>query len=138
VVRVEEIARGRIDHALVFSTNNPCRDDHRYPATKTDGDSSRADCVPEGARVQLDPSIDLDTVALTSAERTIATALQIYGAYAVDTGGAPMAFYFEVASDSTPSHPGSVYTDAGLTKDYYSLANIPWEGLRVLRSWDGN
>lgn len=137
VIRVEEIAGGRIDHALVFSTDNPCRDDYRYPATKTDGDSSRADCIPEGARVQLDPSIDLDTLRLTSAEHSIATALQTYGAYAVDTGGAPMAFYFEVASDSTPSYPGSVYAEAGLTNDYYLLANIPWDGLRVLRSWDG-
>ncbi|MCL7960264.1 MAG: hypothetical protein M8861_08735 [marine benthic group bacterium] len=138
VIRVEEIAQGRIDHALVFSTNNACRDVYRFPATKTDGKSSRIDCVAEGARIQLDPAVALDGLGLTPAERAIAQALQTYGAYAIDTGGTPMAFYFEIASDATPSDPGSVYTGSGLLNDYFVLDAIPWEHLRVLNTWDGS
>lgn len=137
VVRIEEIAQGRIDHALVFSTNNACRNDYRFPATKTDGQSSRIDCVPEGARIQLDPAIDLDRLHLTRAERTIAQALQTYGAYAIDIGGGAVAFYFEIAADATPTDPGSVYTSAGLSNDYFALDSLPWEHLRVLNTWDG-
>jgi hypothetical protein len=137
VIRVDEIARGRIDHALVFSTSNACRDDYRYPATKTDGQSTRTDCVPEGARIQLDPSIDIESLGLTPAEHTIALALQKYGAYAVDVGGTFMAFYFEIASDASSFDPGSVYASAGLSSDFFVLQAIPWGYLRVLNSWDG-
>jgi hypothetical protein len=137
VIRVEEIARGRIDHALAFSTSNPCQSVYRYPATKTDGGSTRDDCIPEGARIQLDPSIDLETLTLTPAESTIARALQTYGAYAVDRGGTAMALYFEIAPDATFSTPGSIYADAGLAQDYHNLGAIPLQHLRVLNSWDG-
>lgn len=137
VIRVEEIAEGRIDHALAFSTNNACRDVYRFPATKTDGQSSQVDCVPEGARIQLDPAVDLNRLDLTPAERTIAEALQTYGAYAIDIGGAAVAFYFEIAADATHTDPGSVYTGAGLSNDYFALDAIPWGHLRVLNTWDG-
>ncbi|MFT4164804.1 MAG: hypothetical protein QM650_06140, partial [Microlunatus sp.] len=60
VVRVAEIEAGVIDHALVVQTDTVCADVVRTPALKTDGDSRRSDCIPEGARIQLDPSIDLD------------------------------------------------------------------------------
>jgi hypothetical protein len=138
VVRVEEIADGRIDHALAFSTSNACRDEFRYPATKTDGDSTTVDCIPEGTRIQLDPEIDLDAVRLTPAERAIGRALQTYGAYAIDGGGTPMAVYFEVAFDASPGDPGFGYSSAGLDRDYFPLQAIPWEHLRVLKSWDGS
>jgi hypothetical protein len=137
-IRVEEIANGRIDHALAFSTNNACRSGFRYPATKTDGGSTQADCILEGTRIQLDPEIDLDAVRLTPAERTIGRALQTHGAYAIDGGGTPMAFNFEVASDASSHDPGIVYAAAGLTRDYFPLQAIPWEHLRVLNSWDGS
>lgn len=138
VVRVEEIEQGFVDHALVFSTSDSCQDEFRYPATKTDGSSTSESCIPEGARIQLDPAIDLDGLRLTQGERIIAEALQRYGAYAVDTGGTAMAVYFEVADDATLASPGSVYTDAGLTRDYYPLQTIPWGDLRVLNAWDGS
>lgn len=132
VVRADEIRRGRIDHALVFSTNNACRSSYRFPASKTDGSSNQADCIAEGARIQLDPSIDLASVpGLTRGERAVARALQLYGAYAIDNGGANMAFVFEVPRGDDP------YPDAGLAWDYFGMDRIPWSGLRVLSSWNG-
>jgi hypothetical protein len=138
VIRVEEIEQGIIDHALVFSTSEPCLDEFRYPATKTDGSATSNSCIPEGARIRLNPTIDLNTLRLTPGERIIAEALQGYGAYAVDTGGTAMAFYFEIADDATAASPGSVYTDAGLTRDYSPLRTIPWDELQVLNAWDGS
>lgn len=138
VVRVDEIADGNIDHALAFSSSYTCGDDYRYPATKTDGESPRRDCIPEGARIQLDPSIDLDEFDFTSAEYAIARAFQTYGAYAIDTGGTAMALNFEIADDAISLRdPGTAYVAAGLTADYFLLDAIPWQHLRVLNAWDG-
>jgi hypothetical protein len=133
VVRVAEVERGVIDHALVFSTNNACRWNPRYPASKSDGASVRPDCIPEGARIQLDPAVDVDGLAgLTAGERMVAKALQDYGAYAVDNGGARMAFIFEM-----PSGEADPYPSIGFTHDYFAMDGIPWQRLRVLRSWHG-
>lgn len=137
VVELDEIASGYIDHALVFSTDIACRDVRRYPARKSDGQSNRSDCVPQGARIQLDPSIDVNTLNVSAGVKTVARALQEYGAYAVDRGGAPMALYFQVAPDASSGFPGKVYADAGLSRDYFSTQEIPWDRLRVLASWDG-
>jgi hypothetical protein len=138
VVELDEIAGGHIDHALVFSTDIACKDLRRYPARKTDGQSTRPDCVPQGARVQLDPSIDVEQLAVPEGLKTVARALQEYGAYAVDRGGAPMALYFQVAPDAVSGFPGRVYHEAGLTKDYFSTGGVPWHRLRVLAAWDGS
>jgi hypothetical protein len=137
VVELDEIAGGHIDHALVFSTNVACKDVRRYPARKTDGQSTVAGCVPLGARVQLDPSVNVDQLAVPAGVKTVARALQKYGAYAVDRGGAPMALYFQVAPDASYGYPGDVYQDAGLTKDYFTTGGVPWNRLRVLATWNG-
>jgi hypothetical protein len=138
VVELDEITSGHIDHALVFSTDNACKDTRRYPARKTDGQSTQPDCVPLGARVQLDPSIDVDQLAVPDGVKTVARALQEYGAYAVDRGGAPMALYFQVAPDARDGFPGQVYMEAGLTKDYFTTSGVAWNRLRVLNAWDGS
>jgi hypothetical protein len=133
VVRTYEIERGRIDHALVFSSDNACRTVYRHPASKTDGTSDRSDCIPQGARVQLDPSIDVDAIpGLTFGERAVARALQVYGAYCRDSGGARMAFIFQ-----DPAGGPDPYPQAGLAHDYDHMPHIPWSKLRVLRRWDG-
>lgn len=134
VVRASEIARREIPHALVFSTDNACTKSFRTPATKTDGVSTRADCVPEGARLQLSPSINVDRIpGITPAERAVAQALQTYGAYAIDVGGARAAFIFEKPPSSFDPYPA-----AGLPWDYYHMPHIPWQQLRVLAAWDGS
>lgn len=133
VVRIAELQAGRIDHALVFSTDNACRGTRRFPASKTDGASLRPDCVPEGARLQLDPAVDVEALpGITPGERIVARALQTYGAYAIDNGGARMAFSFEM-----PSGEADPYAELGFTWDYFAMDRIPWNRLRVLRAWDG-
>jgi hypothetical protein len=137
VVRVDEIRAGRIDHALVLQSDTVCASVVRAPALKTDGDSVRTDCLPEGARLQLDPSLNLTTLGLSPAELTVAKAMQVYGAYVIDRGGAPLSVSFEVAPDAAPGYPGAVYVDAGLAWDYHGMDAVPWNRLRVLRTWQG-
>jgi hypothetical protein len=134
VIRIEEFMKGRIEHAIVFTTY-ACPGEYRYPASKSDGSFPPPDCLPEGSRIQLDPQIDVDSIpGITPGERTVAKALQAYGAYAVDNGGARMAFKFEKPTAGKPDP----YRSAGFPWDYYHMPHIPWNKLRVLRQWNGS
>lgn len=84
----EDMQAGQIDHALAFTMHHTKAGGPVAPATASDGWSGVNGAIPEGARLQLDPDLDLDRLGLTSWEKTIARALQDYGMYLVDTGGA--------------------------------------------------
>lgn len=134
VIRTGEIAAGVIRHALVLSTSNACNRSFRAPAIKTDGRSTRSDCLPEGARLQLSPSVNVSAIpGITRGERAVAVALQTYGAYVIDTGAAPAAFSFE-----KPTVGNDPYPAAGFPWDYWHMPHIPWTRMRVLTSWSGS
>lgn len=91
LVRPCEIARGRIDHALAFAYDFPTGQ-IVYPATKSDGKGSVGADVPEGTRLQLNPSLSARRIrswGCTGACLTIARALQRYGMYVIDNSGRP-------------------------------------------------
>lgn len=132
VIRIAEIAAGEIPHALALQTDNPCRTVFRPPAIKTDGGSDRADCIPEGARVRLDPAVDLEALNLAPAVRAVGRALQTYGAYIVDNGGSPLSVSFETVPGATAASIGSIYQQAGLRWDYDGLPGLPYNRLQVL------
>ncbi len=131
IVQVAEIAQGHIPHALAVQTDTICAGEFRAPALKTDGQSSRSDCVPEGARIRLDPAVDVASLDVTSGARTVARALQTYGAYVIDGGGAPLSLSFELDTAS-PDSIGNVYRQAGFRWDYDDMPGIPYDRLQVL------
>ena len=131
VIRIEEIAAGDIPHALALQTNNACPT-FRPPALKSDGASTRADCIPQGARLQLDPSLDLSTLDLAPGERAVATAMQRYGGYVMDVASTTLSVSFEQDKDAAPGTLGETYQDAGFRWDYDAMERIPWNKLRVL------
>ena len=61
VVLPRELARGRIDHALLLSYPGTRAHGPVHPATESDGRTRGRAAIPEGARLQLDPSLDLDS-----------------------------------------------------------------------------
>lgn len=137
VVRVAEIQAGVIPHALVLQSDSVCATTFRPPALKTDGTSTRSDCIPEGARLQLDPGIDVAAIpGITPGERTVARALQVYGGYLIDRADTPLSVSFEVAPDASPSSTGAVYARAGFAWDYFGMPHVPWRQLRVLQAWN--
>lgn len=123
-----------LSHALFFSTDIAAAS-FAYPAWKSDGINidGFGTPLPEGARVQLDPTINIDAVSgITAAEKVVAKTLQTHGAYCGDNGGSRMAFLFEYQTSATP------YEALGLEWDYFDMNHIPWTGLRVLKNWDGS
>jgi len=152
IIRVAEVDAGVIPHALVGPTSNSCNF-FRWPARKSDGWSSRSDCLPEGARMQLDPSIDLDTVTgMRPIDRMVAEALQTYGWYNIDNGGSfngsatGWAVQFEsdlTATGTRCPELGATYCAAGAAAEYDGLRGSLPDGsplfshMRVLNSWSG-
>ena len=90
-----EFEQGIIDHALVFSLDPTLvrQGGPILPATDSDGYSTDPLALPEGARLQLDPSINLDNRNLTPSEKIIAKALQEYGMILGDIGGGSPEIY---------------------------------------------
>lgn len=93
-VRWDEIQVGAIEHVLKVAVNT-AGVDNVFPMTGSDGDSRHPSSPPEGARLRLKRSVDLSEMGLSRAERTIALALQRYGAVIGDQSGSTVALKVE-------------------------------------------
>jgi hypothetical protein len=124
----QEIERGHIDHALVFAYPYTRSGAPVAPATRSDGRTTTAGALPMGARLRLDPRLDLSTLGLNRAERVIAKALQEYGMVLGDTSGGFTLY---------AAHPRGLGHDPyaklfGTSSDWASLAKIPKDRFQVL------
>lgn len=123
----DELAAGEIPHALVFSFDHTKAGGPVAPATESDGESTRADAIPEGALLQLDPNLDLETLGLAPYQRTIARALQVYGMYLVDNGGGVSLY-----AANPLSLPAGSYDGLLPDEEFPDLSAIPIDRFRVL------
>jgi hypothetical protein len=132
LIRPEEIEAGEVKHALVFAS--PINQKSRTaktkqqvcspPASKTDGYGIGSKYILEGARLQLDPNLDLDSLNLSPATKVIARAMQKYGMYNGDNS-TDFKIYFQ-----------NLGTDGGKWRDYNffeDLKNIPIDKFMVLK-----
>jgi hypothetical protein len=91
LIRPEEIAAGRIEHALVLAYPHIRSGLYTSPASTAQsriGDEAiKTRGIPCGGRVQLDPALDLDALGLSTGASVIARALMEYGAYVGDYSG---------------------------------------------------
>jgi hypothetical protein len=134
LMRMDELASGRIDHALAMALPELRAGWYSWPAQRSDGSSTDPDSIPEGVRFRIDPKIDLNTIRMAPIVRVMARAAQKYGIVVRDGGGA-VAFYGE---DPTPtgSNPyagpngyfGGAYINV-LLRDQF-----PWSHLQVLKT----
>jgi hypothetical protein len=61
LIRIEELRRGYIDHAINIITVRTRADCHSWPATRDDGEYEGEDLPCEGQRFRLDPRFDVST-----------------------------------------------------------------------------
>ena len=78
-IMIDELRRGRIDHALALAIPNACAGRFTWPAQRTDGTATATDCLPEGAHLRIDPAVDLSKLTLPRVTRILAEAAQRYG-----------------------------------------------------------
>jgi hypothetical protein len=145
IVRAEELAARRIDHALFITV--PCgarQPSHVAPATKSGTlCADNTNRIPMGARLRLNmTSAGIEALDVARWKKTILHALRVHGAYMSDTGG-PSSFGVMLESDAT-------YTAFGVTSRMVEFAaandwtrydgafvgnlrdGVPWSRLQVL------
>lgn len=97
MVRYEEVAAGRVDHALTMTLYKIRQGEPLWPAMGTDGRSEDPDAIPMGSWLRL--KADTDLSALGPQARIVAEALQRHGAVVMDTTGHSFAFQGEPHPD---------------------------------------
>ncbi len=126
LLRPEEIARGRIDHALTFSQVGAGRG-HVWPATHDDGDLSHPLALKQGTHLQLDPAINVAALPLHPWEKVVGVALQEYGMYQRDKGGS-----FAIKAENPVNRPSDPWISLGMKDNPRFSPAFPWARLRVL------
>jgi hypothetical protein len=114
LIMVEEIQAGRIEHALVIGYPGIRPSFFKPPASTAQaqfGSLDRNVGIPCGGRIQLDPSIDIETLGLSSSGKIIARALQEYGAYVGDYNGS-ISLYADSSPDAITAWSGGLLRTA--------------------------
>jgi hypothetical protein len=88
-VRYDMVAAGDVRNVLKIAAGPEMSDQWVFPMTGSDGDVTdpSVGAPPEGTRLRIKPSIDLDKLGLHPQALVIAQALQKYGVYIGDSGG---------------------------------------------------
>jgi hypothetical protein len=132
LITLEDLERGEINHALAVSLPDVRAGVYAAPARRTDGILASAAALPEGARLRLDPNIDLASLHLPKLTLMIARAAQRYGIVVRDRAS-HVTFY---AQDPTPTGsnpyagPGGYFERRTPTQ---LLSSFPWSDLELLR-----
>ena len=86
MARIDEVEAGRIEHVLKIASGPEASKRFVFPMVGSDGDSRQADAPPQGLRLRIKPSVDLDALELDRQTLVIARAMQDYGVYIGDSG----------------------------------------------------
>jgi hypothetical protein len=126
---LSELKAGRIDHALALNLPAPRASVFAWPAQRTDGTGPQT-ALPEGARLRLDPTLDLGALRLPRLTRMIAVAAQRYGLVVRDQTHHAISLFAENPSQFG-GNPYETYFRGKNPQQI--LANFPWDRLQVLR-----
>lgn len=101
----DELRSGRIPHAISFGLDGSAMDQlPALPAYTTDPGNPPGG-VPNGSRIQLDPSYDVDGSSAGEEAKVILKALQEFGGFIVErTSG--FALYFQCTANGNASYAG--------------------------------
>jgi hypothetical protein len=132
-IGIREAQAGQIDHALSLVLPNPAHySNFSWPAQRSDGSSTASDAIPEGTRLRLDPSVNVDALNLHPIARMVAKAAQKYGFIVSDKAGA-----VSVATESGAGVKAATGVDPwnklmGNTPSYSIMRNFPWDKVQAL------
>ena len=133
LMTLRELRAGVIHHALSIALPAPRAGVFARPAERSDG-TGGPDTIPEGARLRLDPHLDLARLSLPPLTRMIALAAQRYGMIVRDQTHEGISLY---AEDPTPyGGAGMYYGPRGIfggQTPQRLLASFPWSHLQVMK-----
>ncbi len=129
---IKELRAKEIKHALAIALPAPRASSYAWPAQRTDG-TGPSDAIPEGARLRLDPDLDLSSLDLPPLTLTMATAAQRYGMIVRDQTHGAIGFF---AQDPTQAKRNPYSGRKGLFGGQSPtdlLAAFPWDRLEIAR-----
>ena len=129
VITNADLASGHIDHAIAMAIPTPAAGKWFWPAQRSDGSSTSADALPEGAHLRLSPSLNITSLHLDPLMQMIAEAAQKYGIIVRDATYSSNAFYAEQPLPGQIS-PVNALLDGQSTSA--AMASFPWSELQVL------
>ncbi len=119
-----EVFAGKIEHKLAFASRYASANEFVYPpAIWTDGCADGG--LPQGATLQLDPNLDLESLSLSPAAKVVARALQTYGMVCVDFAGGNTLY-----GEGLWGHPDKSWE--GLLEQS-DLQKLTWDKFRLLK-----
>lgn len=131
LITLEDLADGEIDHALEMAIPGIRSGVFASPAQRSDGRNDAAAALPEGAHLQLNPALNLESLHLAPFTLMLARAAQRYGIFVTD--GSPIATFYAQDPDPTGSNPyagANGYFDGEYPDQL--LATFPWSQLQLL------
>lgn len=142
VMTISELESGQIDHALSLAVPGTAAGKWASPAQRTDGQSTAANAIPEGAHFRLNPNINLASLNLPPFVYMMAVAAQKYGIIINNTGPV-VAFRAEDPTQFIAQHgynpylgpSGQVGSPGALFSDFpvQLMKLFPWNDLQLLQ-----
>ena len=134
--RVDELQRGALGHTVAVSVPHVRKGAVRWPATRSDGDFTTPDAIPEGTRFRLPADLDIDALPLNPYAKIVAKAIQAHGMVVIDKNCRPSvttcpAVTFK-AEDPRPQTPNPYDAIFGGIPVNHLFDGFPWDRLQVL------
>lgn len=131
VITIEDLDRGRINHALAIALPEIRAGVLASPAQRTDGTSANPMALPEGAHLRLDPKLDLASLNMPPLTRMMAEAAQRYGILVRDFAGNVTFVGQDPLTANNPYQGPTGFFEGAYPSQL--LASFPWAHLQVLR-----
>jgi hypothetical protein len=144
LITFADLSSGVIPHAVAGAFSNSCFGYFMAPAQRHDGTDLSPACLPEGAKLQLDPAYNVDADANPPLTKAVERAAQTYGIIIRDNAGGAFTF----AGQDPRTEPANPYTSGpgvgGVDnggRGYFGgvlasqlFRKFPWRRLRVISS----
>lgn len=134
ILTPQELQTGQIDHALALSVPQSAAGVWSAPAQRTDGVSSDPDALPYGARLRLDPSVDVDSLPIPEVTKALARAAQRYGVIVREQTHYNVQFSAEAPPADDPGVYRRIFSGAAPLNGFAGpvMRGFPWDKLQLL------
>jgi hypothetical protein len=138
VITLNDLRRGYIDHALAIDLPATAAGEWAWPAQRGDGSSTASNAIPEGARLRLDPKLNLASLHLPPLVNLIARAAQQYGMIVRDQTGEGIDFFVQdtVPIGDDPFYANGAPSTSGPFQGEWPdqlMSQFPWSSVQVLQ-----